>query len=192
VTRFQEKPPPEEVFTNRANAGVYVLEPEILRHIPPGAATDFAKDIFPDLLNTGIIYACPFTGYLQDTGTPEAYRQANWDVLSGKTGDRPAAPDGLLAGPGARIAPTASFAGRNVLGAKSVVEAGAFLAENILWEGCHIGVDASVTGAVLGRNVTVGDGAVVGDGVILADGVKVAAGARVPQGARAAPGETIG
>ncbi len=126
VTRFQEKPPPSEVFTNRANAGVYVLEPEILAHIPPGRVVDFAKDVFPGLLNLGIIYACPLDGYLQDTGTPDAYRQANWDVLSGRTG-APAAPDGLLLGPGARAARAASFAGRNVLGAGSVVENGASL-----------------------------------------------------------------
>jgi mannose-1-phosphate guanylyltransferase len=35
VTRFLEKPRPEEVTTNMINAGTYVLEPGVLDMIPP-------------------------------------------------------------------------------------------------------------------------------------------------------------
>lgn len=191
VTRFQEKPPPEEVFTNRANAGVYVLEPTIFRHIPAGTPVDFARDIFPSLLHQGIIYGCPLAGYLQDTGTVEAYRQANWDVLSGATGDAPAAPEGLLVGPGAQIAGDVTFAGRNVVGAGGTIHPGAAIRESILWGNCRIGAGAEIRTAILGRNVVVGDGATVGNGAILADGVFVARGARIPPGARIEPGKIV-
>jgi NDP-sugar pyrophosphorylase family protein len=191
VTRFQEKPRPEEVFTDTANAGVYVLEPEVLRHIPDGAVSDFGKDVFPSLLSVGKIFACPLNGYLQDTGTPESYRQANWDVLSGATGAAAAAPGGVLLGDGARVAGTARLSGRNVIGRNGVVGAGAFLSETIMWGDCHVGDGARVTGAVLGHGVRVGDGAEVGDGALLADGARVTAGARVPPAARVGPGETI-
>jgi NDP-sugar pyrophosphorylase family protein len=100
VTRFQEKPPPHEVFTNTANAGVYVLEPAIFDYLPPGDSLplDWGKDVFPLLLERGIIYSCPLNGYLQDTGTPDTYRQANWDALSGATGEPTAGNANLLTG----------------------------------------------------------------------------------------------
>ena len=191
VTRFQEKPAPHEVFTNTANAGVYVLEPEILRHIPHGEPVDFAIDVFPKLLATGILYSCPFNGYLQDTGTPDTYRQANWDVLTGRTGDMPAAPAGVLIGPGARVDGAALLTGCNVVGANGVIDAGAALQDSILWDGCRVGTGARIVRAILGRNVSVGDGAMIDDGAILADRVQVDAGAHVSEGARVGPGETV-
>jgi NDP-sugar pyrophosphorylase family protein len=36
VTRFVEKPPPEEVFTDLANAGLLVCDAEILGYVPAG------------------------------------------------------------------------------------------------------------------------------------------------------------
>lgn len=201
VTRFQEKPPPEEVFTREANAGVYVLEPEVLKAIPPDTVFDFGKDIFPVLLreNPGSMYAVRLSGYLQDTGTVPAYRKANWDILEGRccsAADEPPAGErigrGLLRGEGARAEPGALFTGRNILGVRCAVGAGARLQECIVWEDCQIGAGAQVTGAILGRQVVVGEGAIIGDGAILADGVSVAPGARVPEGARIGPGEEIG
>lgn len=176
ITRFQEKPPPPEVFTDTANAGIYVLEPEILRHIPTDGAVDFARDIFPALLPRGTLFACPWTGYLQDTGTPHSYRQANWDALEGRTGDVPAADGPLLLGPGTRVAEGVAFSGRNIIGAGCDLQAGADLADTILWDGCRVGAGARIRGAILGRGVQVGDGAVVGEGTLLPDGAHVAPG----------------
>lgn len=187
VTRFQEKPPPEEVFTDQANAGVYVLEPEVLRrYVPENTSCDFGKDVFPALLadRPGTVFALPLNGYLQDTGTEPAYRQANWDVLEGRAGP---AEDGIH--PEAYVAPGAELLGRNVVGAGTRLDDGARLSECIVWEDCHIGAAAVVTGAILGRGVRVGPGAWVGEGSILADGVTVPAGARVPAETRLSPGE---
>ena len=79
ITCFVEKPPPEDVFTDLANAGVYVLEPAILDHIPPDTFYDFGNDLFPRLLERGIpLYGCPIgpEEYLMDIGSREEYRQA--------------------------------------------------------------------------------------------------------------------
>jgi mannose-1-phosphate guanylyltransferase len=53
ILRFQEKPEAQEAASNLANTGVYVLEPEVLDYIPEGAFFDFAKDVFPRLLESG-------------------------------------------------------------------------------------------------------------------------------------------
>lgn len=75
VTRFVEKP---QVWDggDTANAGVYLCEPAVIAHLPPGFS-DFGHDIIPKLLREGTpVYGLPLTGYLLDIGTPEAYAQA--------------------------------------------------------------------------------------------------------------------
>lgn len=49
ILRFVEKPKPQEVFSNWVNAGLLVLEPEVLATIPAGAVSDFGRDVFPKL-----------------------------------------------------------------------------------------------------------------------------------------------
>jgi len=50
VTRFFEKPRPDQVFSHWVNAGILVLEREVLDAIPAGLVADFGRDIFPALL----------------------------------------------------------------------------------------------------------------------------------------------
>lgn len=188
VTRFQEKPPPEQVFTDQANAGVYLLEPDLLRQIPAESPCDFGHDIFPALLARfpGRIFARSLEGYLRDTGTLESYRQANWDIMQGRAG-----PSALAVDPTAQVDPEATLSGNYVVGPGCQVEAGAALGETILWSGCRIGEGARVHGAILGRGVSVGAGAHIETDAILADGATVDPGARVESGARIGPGERV-
>jgi len=77
VTRFVEKPRPEDVFSRLANAGVYVVEPEVLEMIPPGVPYDFGCDLFPRMLEAGLpILGHPIQEMLIDIGTPENYCRA--------------------------------------------------------------------------------------------------------------------
>lgn len=86
VQRFIEKPAPDEVFTDLANSGIYLIEPEILAHIPDGQFYDFGHDLFPKLLSQDIpLYGYPIgEAYLIDMGTPETYTQAQADYAAGK------------------------------------------------------------------------------------------------------------
>ena len=83
INRFVEKPPANEVFSDLANAGVLIMEPEILASIPPEMFYDFSLDLFPRLMAQGV----PFYGwimpthcYLIDIGSHEKYArvQAEW------------------------------------------------------------------------------------------------------------------
>ncbi len=79
ILRFVEKPPPKEVFTDWANAGVYVLATDVLPVIPDDTFYDFGHDLFPALLQAGeAMYGYPLREheYLIDIGTVEKYRQA--------------------------------------------------------------------------------------------------------------------
>lgn len=50
VTRFLEKPRPDQVFSHWVNAGILALEPEVLESIPKEGVADFGRDVFPALL----------------------------------------------------------------------------------------------------------------------------------------------
>ena len=60
IERFLEKPSWGQVFTDTINTGIYVLDPEVLRHVPEGRPFDFSKELFPLLLEMGR----PLYGYV--------------------------------------------------------------------------------------------------------------------------------
>ena len=85
IERFLEKPSWGQVFSDTINTGIYVLNPEVLRHVPTDRPYDFAKELFPLLLEMGRpLYGCVLEGYWQDIGNLDQYRQANYDALEGK------------------------------------------------------------------------------------------------------------
>ena len=85
VERFLEKPSWGQVFSDTINTGIYVLEPEVLKHVPTDRPYDFSKELFPLLLEMGRpIYGCVLDGYWQDIGNLDQYRQANADALDEK------------------------------------------------------------------------------------------------------------
>ncbi|MEO6063506.1 MAG: NDP-sugar synthase, partial [Thermoflexales bacterium] len=79
VTRFKEKPTPDEVFGNLSNTGILVVEPHVLDRIPPDVVDDFGRDLLPRLIEEGVpVYGwcLPADTYLIDMGTPEKYALA--------------------------------------------------------------------------------------------------------------------
>ena len=50
VTHFVEKPPPDQVFTDLANAGLLVCDPIVLDYVPAATVYDFGRDLIPELL----------------------------------------------------------------------------------------------------------------------------------------------
>src|SRR5665213_323273 len=85
VERFLEKPSWGQVFSDTINTGIYVLEPEVLKHVPRDRPYDFAKELFPLLLEMGRpMYGHVCDGYWQDIGNLDQFRQANFDALDEK------------------------------------------------------------------------------------------------------------
>ena len=83
VRRFLEKPGWEEVTTNTVNAGVYVLERELLEWIPKDEAYSMEREFFPLLLERGVrFFGFVSPGYWVDIGTPTKYFQAQQDLLA--------------------------------------------------------------------------------------------------------------
>lgn len=80
VSRFLEKPSPQEVFSNFINAGTYVLEPEIMDQITPGRKVSIEREVYPFVLDQGL-YAFPFSGYWVDAGTREDFLNASKTIM---------------------------------------------------------------------------------------------------------------
>ncbi len=86
VRRIHRKPHAAGLLArNAVVAGVYVLEPSILRRIPRHAAADLTHDIIATAVDGGArVHAYATAEYLKDMGTPDRYRRVTEDYSSGR------------------------------------------------------------------------------------------------------------
>ncbi|MBU4265780.1 MAG: nucleotidyltransferase family protein [Candidatus Altiarchaeales archaeon] len=75
ILEFVEKPEPGKEPSKFINAGVYLLEPEVIDYVPEGRSM-METDVFPRLAKEGNLYGYKFKGQWFDTGTHEAYEKA--------------------------------------------------------------------------------------------------------------------
>jgi mannose-1-phosphate guanylyltransferase len=201
VVSFLEKPGEWE-GTALINAGVYVLEPEVLEMIPRGRLFSIERGVFPKLASAGSLYGHVDDGYWRDIGTPDSYLQAHFDILERQletsagdelgdqylyvaptaeitSGARVVPPcyvaDGVHVGAGARVGPLA------VLGAGASVGEGATVTEAVVQAGVVIGAHAQIEGSILVHGSSVGagtqlNGAVLGEGCVVGAGNRLAGG----------------
>jgi len=79
IVGYEEKPE----LTSPVSMGIYVLEPEVLEHVPADGHFDF-PDLVQELLRVGDrVGAYPFDGLWFDTGRREDYEQAvgSWKTI---------------------------------------------------------------------------------------------------------------
>jgi mannose-1-phosphate guanylyltransferase/phosphomannomutase len=213
VERFLEKPSWGQVFSDTINTGIYVLEPEVLRHVPHDRPYDFSKELFPLLLEMGRpIYGHVLDGYWQDIGNLDQFRQANFDVLEGTVQlevpglrlrgnlwvsegvdiDELEPVEGpAFIGPDSRIANGASIGSYTVLSQGVIVREGARVSRSVVDVGTYIGRSAVIEGAILGRRCDVRDHVRVHEGVAIGDQVTVGPEAILYPGVRVYPFKEI-
>jgi NDP-sugar pyrophosphorylase family protein len=79
ISKFIEKPKPEQVVSNYANAGVYVVNKEIFNHLSllKEGVLDFGFHVFPNLLENNVpMYVYEMSEFLLDIGTLESYTKS--------------------------------------------------------------------------------------------------------------------
>lgn len=191
VSRFLEKPDPNEITCNTINAGIYVLEPTSFDRIPPGTKYSIERSYFPSLIErheTFVAYVD--NGYWLDIGTPDKYFQGHRDILDGRcasgvftesNGNSPTiAPGALLdatarlegpcfIGTNSTIHANANITRHSVVGSGAVIETEAAVHQSIIWPDCHIGHGAYLDGAILGHRCKIGAYAELGPGIVLGD-----------------------
>jgi len=180
VERFVEKPGPDMVASHWINAGIYIIEPEVLQHIPADSHYMFEKGLFPCLLEMGEpVYGYPSSGYWLDMGTPRKYLTLNCDLLQGRAWSALVGfpsqdcEDGVCCGRDVAIHPLAGVVGPTIIGDGCRIGKDAIVrGPSVIGPSCRIGDAASLERVVLWKDVEVGADAAVSD-CILAAGVRV-------------------
>ncbi len=208
VRRFLEKPAADEVTTNLINAGIYVLEPEVLNMIPAGREFSIEREIFPYLQAEGRLRAYVSSSYWKDIGTPRSYLAASHDVLSGAVGAGESfdflqvAPSAEI-GKGVKVLPPVSVApgcvlengatvgGRSSLGRGCRIGEDAIVEGSILFDGAEVETGAVVRGSIIGPGARVGQDAIVRGLSVLGARCVVGEGNVLDQGVRINPGVVL-
>jgi mannose-1-phosphate guanylyltransferase len=170
VEAFIEKPEPGTAPSNWINAGTYVLEPEVLALVEPGRKVSIEREVFPILVERGELYGVQSEAYWIDAGTPEAYLQAQLDLLAGARGEFEPGID-----PSAHIDPSADIV-RSVVGRGAVVGPHAKVVESVVMDGARVGAGSVLERALVGERAVVGEGCVLTNLSVVGAGFDVLAG----------------
>ncbi len=167
ITGFQEKPAPEEALSSLGNCGIYVFDPQIFDYFPQRPFVDWAKDVFPVLLENDVpFHIHEVHEYWNDVGSLSELMHGTFDALRGELHLEI---EGDEVSPGVIVAGDRSKIGRP-LGEDTEVEGPAWIGHDV-----RIGAGVRLMGPVV-----IGDGARIGNqaqlrGSIIFPGTEVAA-----------------
>src|SRR5262245_28837468 len=171
IQRFIEKPGPDEITCNTINAGIYVLEPSVLKYMPKGEPYSFERGLFPTLLeNKEPVLAFLFDKYWIDIGTPQKYLEVHQDILSrkfvsarvGKNAlDRALLPGGAVVDANSIVDQDVTIREgvrieNSVIGKNCKIDAGAHIVDSVLWSGNTVDAEARIHGSLVGKGCYIG------------------------------------
>jgi len=213
ITSFLEKPEWGQVFTDTVNTGIYVLEPDVLKHVPKDKPFDFSKDLFPILMKEKE-QVCGFIadGYWSDIGDIEQYQQANYDALLGHVKlDIPGkevqrsvwVDEGTEVEPRVELRPPVAI-GRDcvvhegsrigelsIVGSNVIVENGASVKRSIVWDNTMVRSMAELSGCIVGTKCDVRSRVKILESAVVADECTIGQQAVVKYGIRIWPGKAV-
>ncbi len=168
ITKFKEKPSAEEAFSNLINAGLYIIEPEVMNLIPPGEKYDFSKQLFPDVLARGWpMYAKTINGIWFDVGHPFELHKAQMALIKNRHRLPFPMPEGEVLEDGSFIAKSAAVSGhieRSIILAEASVSGA--VVDSVVMAGAKVNGVAEMSivgqGGVIDSKV---HNCVIGDGV---------------------------
>jgi mannose-1-phosphate guanylyltransferase/phosphomannomutase len=209
IERFLEKPSWGQVFSDTINTGIYVMEPEVLKHVPGDRPYDFSKELFPYLLEMGRpLYGYVMDGYWQDIGNLDQFRQANFDALEEKVrlnipgilirgnvwlgegveiGELEQIEGPAYIGNYCRISPGATVGSHAVLSNSVTLRERTRVTRSVIDASTHIGRSALIEGAILGRSCDIRAHVRIHEGVAIGDEVTIGAETVVMPGVRIYP-----
>ena len=209
IERFLEKPSWGQVFSDTINTGIYVMEPEVLKHVPGDRPYDFSKELFPYLLEMGRpLYGYVMDGYWQDIGNLDQFRQANFDALEEKVrlnipgirirgnvwlgegveiGELEQIEGPAYIGNYCRISPGATVGSHAVLSNSVTLRERTRVTRSVIDASTYIGCSALIEGAILGRSCDIRAHVRIHEGVAIGDEVTIGAETVVMPGVRIYP-----
>ncbi len=153
ITEFQEKPAIKDAKSNLINTGIYIFNYKIFDYIPTGEYYDFARNVFPKLLNDKQINVFPVDEYWSDIGSLEQYKQTHWDLFNN-----------LFTFKHDKIVKTET--GSYISGKSHISKGVKFIGNSVIGEECFIGKNVTLENCILWDGVEIKDGVHLKDCVI--------------------------
>jgi len=191
ILSFHEKPGRSDIFSDKINTGIYILEPELLKYIPETGSCDFGHDLFPALVEKGLpLYGYTAEGYWCDVGDVAAYLRVHADALDGRI-HLEALPDGrntpVYIAPGAQIDPGATIGPYSVIGPDCRVAADASIKRSVLFGGVQVARGAQLRGCVACTNASIGENASLFEESVVGTASSIGSRATLPPGVKLWP-----
>lgn len=153
ITEFQEKPSIEDAKSNYINTGIYIFDYKIFDYIPENTFYDFAKNVFPRLLEIKAINTFEISEYWTDIGTISQYRQSVKDLFDNKC---EFAHSEIIANP----------QGRFLKGDTLIPKNTKIIGDCTIGNNCKIGENVSIIDSIIWDNVEIEDNVTIKDCVI--------------------------
>jgi len=211
VLEFQEKPPVEEAKSNLVNTGIYIFEPEIFNYIEANTFYDFAKQVFPALMQDNKpLYGFEIKEYWNDIGTLNQYLLSSYDVLERKvkvnipgkefdhgwignntnTGQNVTFKNKVLIGQNCQIEGNNQFKNNVTLGDNCHTRENNTFDGCLLWNNIQTGKNCQFSKCIIGNNVITGNNVTISENSIIADNCQIPDGATIPPGTLIEPNNT--
>ena len=201
ITRFVEKPEPGMAPSNLINAGIYVLEPEVLDYIPDGRRVSIETEVFPKLAAERQLHGFECHGYWTDIGVPEEYLNANAAILGKESGS--SGNENANVNPTATVKEPCIFGDNVNIGADSVIGPNVSMMDNvhigkgvriensIIFAGASIEDYSSVRNAIIGESAVLERWVKVESGSLIGDYVQINDGVTITEGVSICPSKTV-
>lgn len=170
ITGFQEKPSPDEALSDLGNCGIYAFRPDIFDYFPPTPFVDWAKDVFPVLLENDVPFHIHEIGeYWNDIGSLAELKQGTFDALRGDlelhvegSEIRP----GVTVADGSELAEDVEIDGEAWIGAGVRIEAGVrLMGPVVIGDGARVGAGAQLRASIVFPGTEVAEGAILIDAI---------------------------
>lgn len=173
INKFLEKPTWSEVFSDKVNTGIYVLNKRVFGYIPPNTIYDFSKDLFPKFLKENIpIYACVLEGYWKDVGTLQEYRFCHYDILEQKVNIWKEGrvvkygSNEIIVGENTQIGNNFTCDKLVMIGKNVKIGNNVIINRSVIGDNCVIEDDVIIFGSIIMDNVRIGKGTSIKESII--------------------------
>lgn len=192
IVRFKEKPKSSEIFSNLINAGIYVLEPDVLEYIPRRTKFDFSKQVFPRLLECSVpLFGKPIKGLWMDIGRRTDLLKANAFIVkreARRLGKKAIIDKRVKLSKGVRLKGYSLVADKTEIGenvllnnafiTEAVIEDNVIITNSLILTGSIIKENAVIENSIIAENCVIECSANISDSII-GDGVSIKEGSNI-------------
>ena len=161
-------------FENLINAGIYVLEPEVLDLIPENTMYDFSKQVFPEILEKDMkLYGKMIKGIWRDIGKPIDLLQASLDVVDREGAkvklEKVKTKGNIIIGKNTAIEKGVKIIGPAYIGDDVYVSSGTIIDKSCIYDSVFIDRDTNIKNSIILDGSKIGWQSTIDESVIYRD-----------------------